>query len=298
MKTIIEKFKWTDKPEVKREMILLACILLVSLVGFFKLKPYFTEQNVVIVQSIQSDSIKPSVEFLQKTSLSKSEAKGFGFDLAKAFSWSSKSSSATRTSNTPSVIERPLLDGLEVIFEGILLGDISSLAPESPVQIRLNQFVSEDHTAVLDISEIVGGQIRGILSTNINKKRLNFSFSELLNKEGRAYPITGYAIDSDLKTVGIEADYSSGLLTRLLGVALNKGIVAADQIAMSKVMNGLTDNSATSKELQRASIETNQQVSMSLSTEATKDLKETQPELSLKSGASVFVKIRSAKGSR
>lgn len=296
MKSMIQKFNWTDKPELKREFLLIGSIAIVLIVGFFKFKPYFSEQSKVITAAMQSDLTKPPQGFFNKTSLPKKESKGFSFDLFQSFRTSGGSRHVELGRSGPSIVERPLLDGLEVTFEGVLLGDVSTLAPENPVQIQLLRLIPEDHTASLDPTELEGGQIRGTISSNMSKKKLNFSFSELLNKAGRAYSITGYAVVQDTKTVGVDADYSSGLFTRLLGVALNRGIVAADQIAMAKVMDGMADNSATSKEIQRASIETNQQASMSLSTEATKEMRETQAELSLAHGTPIFVKIRSTNG--
>jgi len=296
MKSMIKKFIWTDKPELKREFLLIGSIVIVLVVGYFKFEPYFSEQSKVITSAMQSDLAKPPQGFFNKTALPKKESKGFSFDLLQSFRVGEGSKHIEMGRASPSIVERPLFDGLEVTFEGVLLNDVSSLATENPAQIQLQRLIPEDHSASLDPTEFEGGQIRGTISPNMNKKKLNFSFSELLNKVGRSYSITGYAVGQDIKTVGVDADYSSGLFTRLLGVALNRGIVAADQIAMAKVMDGMTDNSATSKEIQRASIETNQQASMSLSTEATKEMRETQAELSLAHGTPIFVKIRNTKG--
>jgi hypothetical protein len=53
MKVSLDKFKWTDKPELRREHVLLAAIFAVFGIGYFKLKPYFETNSTVITQSSQ-----------------------------------------------------------------------------------------------------------------------------------------------------------------------------------------------------------------------------------------------------
>ncbi len=293
MNKLLEKFSWADKPEIKKEVILVAAILAVVGIGYFKFRS--NESSSVVVKSSQVETTKPPTSLLEKLTLTNSR-KNAGSEAGTHNSTNQRRPETERSAVGKAIIERPLFDGLEVILKGVLLGEVSSLAPENPAEIQIVSLVPDEATQNLDPSEVLEAKIKGIISTNMAKKRLNITFAEITTKEGRSFSVTGYAVDPESKTLGLAANYSSGLGSRILGVALDRTIVAADQIAMAKIMDGMSDNSQSAKELQRASIETNQQASMSISAEATKDLRETSAELSLPVGTLILMKVRASKG--
>jgi hypothetical protein len=284
---IFEKFKWTDKPEFKREHALLCTIIGVLVIGFFKLRPYFQESSNVIAHTEHSEQSKAPKSLLEKLGLtgeSKNQAREVhAISGGRSFGGSSQGT----TSSQKAIIERPLFDGLEVILKGTLLNSISSLASENPAEIRVSGFIPTELTQGMNDSEIVGAQLKGIVTANNNKRILNISFTQITTNEGRTFPASGYAIDLAHKTLGIAAEYSSGLPRRLLGAVLDRAIVAGDQIGMSALITGGAGNSIA---------QINQQATNEISEEATKDLRETQEELSVPAGTIIAVKIRIQQG--
>jgi hypothetical protein len=289
MKVSVDKFKWTDKPELSREHVLIAAILAVFGIGYFKLKPYFETNSTVITQNLRVESHSIPKSILERFGVVHKNGK----DIHGAGSASFSNSRGGAGAGRRSVVERTLFDGTEVTLTGILQGGISSLAPENPAVVSIHALVPDQTTSGFDVSEVYGALAKGSVSENRTKKRINISFSELTNSEGRSFQVTGYAIDPETRTMGVPADYASGLGSRLLGAVLDRVITGGDQVGMSALMNGVSNNnSATSAQLQMASVATNQQASAELSDEATKDLRGTQAELSLPAGTEVTFKIK------
>ena len=293
MKVSLEKFKWTDKPELTREHVLLGAIFAIFGIGYFKLKPYFENHPTVITQSSQFDSHSIPESILIRLGFGHKK----GRDAGHGTSSSGGHASASGT-NKKSVVERPLFDGIEVTLTGILQGGVSSLASENPAVISITSLVPDDTSRSFDVSEVYQALAKGSVSENRGKKHLNISFSELTTSEGRSYQITGYAFDPETKTLGVPAEYASGLGSRILGVVLDRVITGGDEVGMAALMNGVSQNSPASAQIQMASVATNQQASTELSQEATKDLRGTQPELSLPAGTEITLKIKALRGAQ
>jgi hypothetical protein len=129
MKVSLDKFKWTDKPELRREHVLLAAIFAVFGIGYFKLKPYFETNSTVITQSSQIESHSIPKSILERFGIVHKNGKDNHSGGSGSFS---SSHGRAGSSGKKSVVERILFDGTEVTLTGILQGGISSLAPENP----------------------------------------------------------------------------------------------------------------------------------------------------------------------
>jgi hypothetical protein len=297
MKQIFEKFRWTDKPELKREQILIVSIVAVLIVGFFKFQPYFQEPTKVVINSEKTEQVKTPQSFLEKFGLTRSESS------TKNTSRNNISGGAnyrgvgntSNNANKNAIIERPLFDGLEVVLKGTLMNSISSLASENPADVKVTGFIPNEITQGMDDSEVMGAQLKGVVTANYAKKILNISFAQIITSHGRSYPVAGYAVDLTNKSLGIAAEYSSGLPKRLLGTVIDRAIVVGDQLGMSALISGSVAD-PTQAAIQMAAMDANQQAASELSREATQDLRSTQPELSVPAGTTIAFKIRVQQG--
>lgn len=301
MKALISEMKWSDKSSLSKETLLLVAIALAGIFAYVRIRPLFETTIQVVTapeQSHEASSSTSAAKVLPE--LLPAQIRDSSATERRSFGYSAMPATAKQDPTKPSVLERPLFDGLAVNFRAILLHALSSQEPSAPVEARIIESIGEDSSSSADLSSVRGARIVGTFSPNFATKRLNISFAELVSAEGRSYTVAGAAFDPDTRSIGTVANSSSGLPSRLAGIALDRAIVATDQVAMAKLFSLGTDNSSASKELQKAMVDTNQQASMSLSAEATKDLRETQAELSLPAGALLSVRIRSAQpgGSR
>lgn len=284
--SIESKTSWYDAHKSKKVTYLATLLVVIFLLVCSKYNYLFSKDTRFVIRNGRPQTVsKADYEAIKKANLkneSASDSKN-----GKSASHPERMSSGGR-----GIIERPLFDGQTVILKAVLLGAVSSLEPESPVEAEVKTAVLEQNSFEVDTTSVEKARIVGVLASNMNLRRLNFSFNELTTKEGRTYTVQGFAVDPETKALGVAANYSSGLGSRLLGVGLDRAIVATDQIAMAKVIEGINGDSTASKELQRASIETNQQAAMSISSEATKSLRETPAELSLPAGTELIIRIK------
>ena len=103
----------------------------------------------------------------------------------------------------------------------------------------------------------------------------------------------GQAVSSENLTSGIEGDYSSGLLARIGGVALDQAITAVDQIGTAYLFNAIGPQGIGAQDLRTAAMETNQQASSNVSAAATQDLRNTPAEIRLPVGTVFYARVRS-----
>jgi hypothetical protein len=293
MKAILQTFKWTERPKLSRDALFLIAIIVAGAITFFKLRPYFVRSSPVTVSTTTRDP-KPN----GLSSLLKHLSIG-GSVSSKSASKNDEGSETGRTQrgraserHAPSVIERPLFDGLTVVVRAVLLNAVSSLAPDATIEAKIESFVQDETNGDVDSSPAIGGKMTGVAAANMGLKRMNLNFSSLISSEGRSYPISGSAVDPISKMQGAEANYSSGMGTRLLGVTLDRAINLGDEVGMAKVLQSSTDNSVVSNEMQAASIEMNQQASTNISGEITKGMRETAAVMSLPAGTLITVRIK------
>ena len=288
----ISSHKWSNKITISKEAGLICAVVIAAIIAFFKVKPYFNEHsNVVVykdVQTVKSEEEKSSAAV--EMAASHIEMKELPKQRAGQFAGYSVPKSGERKST---LIERPLFDGLPVLIKAQLLNGISSKQTDKQVELKILSLKPLDKAAELDSTSFIGSRLLGQLLANLQSKRIEMRFNELISTDGRSYGVAAVALDLESNSLGAPADYSSGLPFRLLGVAIDRGINAADQIAMAKFLEKTTnDQSQVGKEIQRASIETNQQAAMNLSAETTKELRETPAELSLDAGTIIHVRLR------
>jgi hypothetical protein len=158
--------------------------------------------------------------------------------------------------------------------------------------------VNENGNVSFDSSVIEQATLIGTANPNFQLKRLNLSFSELVSKEGKRFSVSGVAIDPETKTLGVKGDFSSGISSRLLGAAIGKAIITADQVATSHVLqNTANDDSVVTRELNREAHNTSVQAAGDISGEATRDLRETRPELSLPAGTQLTIRLKALQNS-
>lgn len=289
---VFKKFKWSDKPEVKHEQVLIASIIGAAILAYFRLRPYFDVTGNVSTANIHNEHAQTPKNFISQFLLGgNGNSNKQNHNQSRSGGGYSGASHSTSGSHAGSVIERPLFDGLEVTLRGVLLNSLSSLATENPVELTLSGLVPSEVTQGMDDSEVRGGTLKGRFSANLDKKRINLSFSELVTKDGRSLSVTGYAFDPESKTIGIEGDYSSGFGKRILGAVVDQAIITGDQIGMAKLITNSSDSPGAA-EIQMAAVATNQQATNEIANETTKDLRNTPAELSLNAGTPIIVKIR------
>ena len=139
---------------------------------------------------------------------------------------------------------------------------------------------------------MAGVRLRGVASMNMKLKRVNFSFSTLVTSDGIRFPVTGIAFDPGTSHIGVAANYASGIPSRMLGMAIGKAIQLGDEVAMSRVLQNNSGDDFVTRELNRALSDANQQASGNVSQQVTKDLNETEAELTLASGTPIFIKLK------
>jgi hypothetical protein len=293
MKATLQSFKWTERPKLSRDVLFLIALGVAAMIAFFKLSPYFGKSSpvnvITAIHETKPNGISSIIAHLNLGEISSSK------DAVKPSNRSMAGRSprlSISDRHAQSVIERPLFDGLTVIVRAILLNAVSSMSSDATIEAKILSFVQDGNAVEIDSSPAIGGRLNGSAAANMGLKRMNLSFSNLISIEGRSYSITGMAIDPISRMQGVEANYTSGMGTRLLGVTLDRGINLADEVGMAKVLGSSTDNSVVSNEMQATSIEMNQQASTSISGEVTKGMRETPAVLSLPAGTPITVRIK------
>lgn len=288
----IDQLKWTSSSGSHRDLAFLIVILAFGIILTIKLAPYYRKQETNIVYNRVETTPSVPKTFLEKIAL---PIIGTGNPAGGSASTRPRSQAigGSAGTNRPSVLERPLFDGQTVVLRVRSQNAYSSNDSGQPIEVRilgpLNQRDGE-----IDYSPVINGRLLGTGTPNIQSKRLYIAFSELVSAEGRSYRIEGQAIGSENLTSGIEGDYSSGLPSRLLGIAIDRTIMAADQIGTAYLFSGLGPAGAGAQELRNTAMQVSQQASQNIAAEATKDLRDTPPEIKLPSGSVFLVRIRAA----
>lgn len=288
----LSTFRWTDKSERSKDLIFIAIILAFGVLLVAKLAPYYQEKSrTVVYNSIQTVPNTP------KDLVEKTEARTNFIDKTRPGVSGGAWASRKNDRKNPSVAERPLFDGQSVILKVRSLNPFSSKEANQILEATVVSPFLRDTDGSIDFSITDGAKLVGTGSANFSTKRLFLTFTEMVSKEGRGYPIQAQAIDRESLASGISGDYSSGLPTRLLGIALDRAIMAADQVGTAYLFSSIGPQGPANQEFKKAAMETNNQASQNLAAEATKDLRETSQEIALPSGSEFYVRVRTeAKG--
>ena len=234
----VTRHAWNEKPGLSGHLALGLTGAVVLVFTYFKLRPYFTSENKVHPYQGQDQADHRSVENERKDKELKDSI------LTKLnpiphFGVSGGHGGGGATGDVRSrvrIIERPLFDGLAVTIRAVLTRGISSLEPDPRIEARYESLVKEEETANLDDSSVVGAKLMGAAIPNLDLKRMVLNFGELVTRDGRAIPVQATAIDAETQTQGVEANYASGLGTRLLGVGISQVMTAGDQVLMAKIL--------------------------------------------------------------
>lgn len=285
--------KWSDKIQLTTPAACIAGLVVSLLVLSYRLKPYFQDHKEVTVFKGSRDTTRPSVK-LPGFNIGHFDAqftpKGIVSNLLKTGSGQG-GTRGTSDNSKNRVIERPLFDGMMVSLRAVLLQSMSSNDGSPTIQAKLLD--GADLNGSYEVSFLKDATLSGTASPNLNAKRYNLQFSELITPEGKRYAVAAFAFDEKSQTVGIEADYSSGLVPRLAGSVLGQAIQVGQDIGTARVLNnsGASD-SVASMEMNRALVSTSQQTTGDISTEATSGLVNTRPVVSLEAGTVFTVKLK------
>jgi hypothetical protein len=291
MSGFLKTFQWTEKPKVSRDMVFAAIIAVAAVILVFKLAPYFESAQKTVVYTPKDSRATFPKEDMGRYTLLGPQQRSYGAGSA-APSPIQKSSNEKKGR---SVVERPLFDGLSVLVRAVLLTPYSSLQSDTPIEAQIYEIQTDGSTSEIDIGPALHAKLVGVGTANLSVKKVQLRFQELVSSDGRSYAVTGMAVDPKTLAAGLEGDYSSGLGKRLLGLTLNRAMVLGDQIAVSKIIQGTADgNDLAALETQRAIMETNQQATTSLSSEVTKDLRETPSVIELPQGALLTIRLRAS----
>ena len=282
----LNHLKWSSDNN-GRDLIFLVVILAFGIILVAKLAPYYrgTGQSVAYNKVQTTPSVPKS--FLEQFSFS--PVLGRPQDGSRS-SKASFSAAAKTDSNRPTVIERPLFDGQYVLLRVRSLNNYSSEAGQ-PIEASVVA-VTGNSQGEIDAGPAMKAKLVGAASPNFSEKRLHITFSELISTDGRTYSVQGQAVSPDTLTSGIEGNYSSGLPARLLGIAIDRTIMAADQIGTAYLFSAVGPSGPAGQELRAAAMETNQQASQNIAAAATQDLRDTPARIDLPVGSQFYVRVR------
>lgn len=288
----IKSINWAEKVTIPRDVVFITLICVALVLTFFKLKPYFDESPKIVTYSQGSGG--------SKTDSFEKEAYKFVTRGLYSSTTGSHSSSGIRGGNSSGyggnqkqrrIIERALFDNMAVTAQAVLVRGLSSYQSDLTVEARIAQATAQDGYD-LDLSFLQGATLSGVASMNMKLKRVSFTFNTLVTADGSRYPVTGIAFDPATSNLGVAANYASGIPSRMLGMAIGKAIQLGDEVAMSRVLQNNSGDDFVTRELNRALSDANQQASGSVSQQVTKDLNETEAELTLGPGTPIFIKLK------
>ncbi len=283
----LSQIKWTSGGGNNRDLVFIVVIVAFGLILMLKLAPYYEAHE----QSIAYNRIQTTPS-LPKQLLDQISIPFVGNKPATGFSFARAGRNAGHVDkNRPSVLERTLFDGQAIVLRVQSLNAYTSADTNQPIEVRVLA-PAEKKQSDTDFSPAMGAKLIGTASPNLSAKRLYINFNELVAADGRSYPIQGQAVSSENLTTGIEGDYSSGLPSRLAGVALDQAITAVDQIGTAYLFTAIGPTGIGAQELRTAAMETNQQASSNVATEVTKDLRDTQAEMRLPANTVFLARVR------
>jgi type IV secretory pathway VirB10-like protein len=144
---------------------------------------------------------------------------------------------------------------------------------------------------------IQGAKLIGQFQPNFDTKRLQIQFREFVAPDGKHWAVAGIAMDEEESAVGVPADFSSGMGTRVLGATIGTAITTAETVATTRVLQNETGNDAIlTQQLTQAATSSAQNATSNIGDEATRDLKNKKAVLSLPTGTQFKVKLRAISG--
>ena len=280
MKAVFKDFTWTNKPVLTTHVVFVSLALLALVFAYFRLKPHFASHEKI--------EPLPEVSHLKKETKVSRSAPSYFFDSKDTVqsSRNSKDFSNFPISKTMKggFIERPLFDGATVTVQASLLHEVSSNQNDRSVEA-----VIKDAS-----SEMTGATLLGNYSWNFELKRMNFQFSELTTKDGRRFNISGVAIDPETRSLGAPANYSSGIASRVIGTGIGKVLSVGADLFGARILENSNDSDVVRRELTRLASDSSYQTAQDIGDEATKGLKDTQPELSLPMNTLLTIRLKAA----
>ena len=285
----LSKFKWTDKQEHSRDLIFVIIILGFGIMLTARLAPHYKDlKKSVILNTARStqnipkslvDQINaPLTRLLTGNAAHKNEGSGWEH--------------SARARQAPSIAERPLFDGQTVLLTAKLLTPFSSEDERTPIEAAITGIIPSETTSDVDFSPCEAARLLGTGKANFSVKRLTLGFTEMVGRDGKSYGVIAQAIDPSTRVNGVEGDFSSGLGTRIAGIALERLIMAADQVGMAKLFSATIPTNQPAQQFETAAMETNQEASASISGAATEDLRETKAKITLQPGFEFQVRIK------
>ncbi len=280
-------FTWTDKTALKKSRLYIAGLALGILFVVIRLKPYFGKQEVTKPYVRDRDAHKAQTA----TGDGKSKPDITGRDHGSNVH--SYSTVATNNNHPVShLIERPLFDGLTVKIKAVILQNISSSQNDLTVDSEL---VGCDDSGV-DLTGLENAHLTGIGRPNLDSKHFEIQFSELITSTGKRYALVGYAIDDHDHALGVPAQYSSNLGSRIAGQTLGRGIQVGEEILTQKAFQSTGTQDQATDTFNRSLSDSSNQATTGLSDELTKDLKNKRPELFLPAGTVFTIKLHAIEG--
>jgi hypothetical protein len=293
MSAQVQSYRWSDKPVAAKQSIVtvLLTVLVAILILRFRSKIRSKSDVHAFTLSKQNHSQGQTSEGI-KSSGSVSPGK-----LTKVAP-RARGNSNNQNQHGSNIQVRPLFDGMTATLMGAISQAISSNSGDSSIVATVVDLLPGDVSSS-DAEGIQGATLRGQFVSNFETKKVQIQFRELVTPDGRTYAVSGVAMDTDGKSIGIPADYSSGIGYRLLGATLGTVINTAEIAATSRVIeNEAGQEALMSSQLNQAITTSSQGATTTISEEATRDLKNHKATLSLPAGAQFQVKLRqSAQGS-
>jgi hypothetical protein len=283
--------RWSNKISVSREAGMILGLGFLGVLLFFKMKPYFETQTVILplgrgqmdpsknreAQARIREGLERSQMILRpETGQSAPKAAGFG-------GGSRLQGRSTSLARNPHVLERPLFDNQTLTLHAVLTNGISTAQAEQSglgVEARITGIIPDpDHEVDLGGITLDGALLTGTATPRFQIKKMNLQFSEMVTAEGHRY---------------------AGMASRLLGVTIGRAIQTADSLATARVLENTQDADPLRREIMRQSMEASNQPVNDINQEVTRDLRETKATLSLDAGAPLVIKMRAmdARGAR
>jgi hypothetical protein len=295
MSAQVRSYRWSDKPVAAKQTIVtvLLTILVAILILRFRSKIRSKSEVHAFTQSKQNHSQGQTLDAI-KSSGSVPPGK-----LVKGVRAQATGNNSSSNQHAPTIQVRPLFDGMTATLLGSISQAISSNSGDSSVMAIVVGLLPGD-VSEGDAEGIEGATLHGQFVSNFETKKVQIQFRDLVTPDGRTYAVSGVALDMDGKSIGVPADYSSGIGYRLLGATLGTVISTAEIAATSRVIeNEAGQEALMSSQLNQAITTSSQGATTTISDEATRDLKNHKATLSLPAGTQFQVKLKqSAQGSQ
>jgi len=295
----VKAIKWSDKAQLRKATAYVGGFGIALILTMFKLAPYFESHPMIRVFSSSSSGDPSEKKLSDQDQKHISETQngppaGFlGRSFAAFHTIANPGSGQPVSRPKNSVIERPLFDGLMVTLRVVLTQSLSSNQGTPTVEAKLVD--GADLGGSYEASFLKGATLTGTSNPNFETKRYNLQFSELIGVDGKHYSVTAFAFDENAQVVGIQANYSSGLVSRLAGSVLGRVIQIGEDVGTARVLtNSGSGDSVAAMEMNRAFLDTTHEATGNISEEVTSGLRGTRPELSIPAGTVFTIKLKAS----